>query len=160
MSWNQGSATNSTTSMTTSFSSATATSYSSQTANASTSLFTGWFKNDIPFAASFPAGQYLVGVMGSSASATGTGLSIITVAAPSWLGTMGMISYPNGPSGASAIRLVGVASAAGTNPFPGVGSTSSAASALPATIAWNSLSTATTTSGPGNVRPWFALGFL
>jgi hypothetical protein len=146
-----------TSSMSASFSSATAASWSSQTANASTSNFTAWLRADIPLLASFPASNYLIGFMSSQGTSTATGFSLITIAAPTWSGgTHGVATLS---IGTVPLNLPGVPNAAGTNPFAGLGFTSSAASALPATIAWGSLSS-TIANASSYPRVYMQLGLM
>lgn len=142
--WPQGTSAAVTSSMSTTFSTVSA-SLATQVMHTSSSLFANWLRNDYPFAASFPPGVYLMGIMWSSASGSSTlSTGLATMNAPTWLATNGVL--PIGP-GTSVIAVPG---AAVSNPFPGVGIASSVGSAVPATVAWQSL---TSTSGTGGNNP-------
>jgi trimeric autotransporter adhesin len=139
--WPQGTSAAVTSSMSTTFSHVSSTA-ASQVMHTSSSLFTNILRNDYPFAASFPPGNYLAGIMWSSASGSSTlSTGLMTLSAPTWLASNGVITQ-------LGTFVVAVPGAAISNPFPGVGSTSSAASAVPGTIAWSSLSS--TVSHPVN----------
>src|SRR5262249_3508199 len=105
-------------------------------------------EQDVPFAATLPPGIYLLGLLGTTNSGSSTGSSLIAVAPGSWNGT----TFGMSQGIASTFRSMGVVSAAGTTPFPGVGSTSATDSGTIATIAWQSIS-----SGQ---RAYFQLGML
>lgn len=141
--WPQGTSAGLTSSMSTTFSHVSSTA-ASQVMHTSSSLFANWLRNDYPFAASFPPGNYLAGIMWSSASGSSTlSTGLMTLSAPTWLASNGVITQ-----GLSVTSVIAVPGAAISNPFPGVGSTSSAASAVPGTIAWQSISS--TVSHPVN----------
>lgn len=94
---------------------------------------------DIPFAATLGNGAYLLGVMGSSATATATGNSLNTAAAGNW--NQSTVAVAQGFGAATAVIIPGNIINATQNFFPGVGSTSSAGSAVAGTIGWLGLST-------------------
>lgn len=147
--WPQGTSAGVTSSMSTTFSTVSA-SLATQVMHTSSSLFANWLRNDYPFAASFPPGLYLMGIMWSSASGTSTlSTGLATISGPTWLATNGLISQGPGTS------VIAVPGATISNPFPGVGSISSAGSAVPATIAWNSLSTSAGVGTSGNPMNYF-----
>jgi hypothetical protein len=149
MAWPQGTSAQVSSSFSTSASTTSGTSAYAQM-NAVSSNFSAWLRHDIPFGAILSGSDYLLGIMGNSASATATGNTSLSAAAPTWLGTTMAISRQ-----ALSFNLPGIPNAQGSVAFPGDGSTSSAGSAVPGTIAWQSLS-----SGVGNPALYYQMGML
>lgn len=107
------------------------------------SLFQSYLNHYAPFAASLPAGDYLIGQMWSTGSTSGTtgAFAVNTTMSIDWPATNVVITEP-----ALGVRIMNATTT--TSPFMGIGSTSSAGSAIPSTIPWQGLSIAVSDPQP------------
>lgn len=149
-SWGQGSTTSSsqlTRSGTTSFVLST----TLATPPVGTSSFNGSMRFDVPFACSLPAGQYIMGIVASTATATGTvGGEGLTISAPLWNQGHQAITY------AAPMRSYRTAPG-GPSPFEnfpyGVGLISTAGGTAPASFASTDI-----ISNANVIMPYFEMG--